>query len=202
MSETVKKIQILVDVNPDGIYGKKTNAAILDAIRQGITFDGYKAPILPQSVLRSNASIYGVFGDENNIVSVKIPEDYPLCYEGIRLKTIRIHRLLEDRMEAILKDTIAEYGENIAEMAPGLCNYSGSFNARKTTGGGAYSIHGYGAAIDMDAEYNTYSMSHTRARLARSEYETFWSIVREHGGYPLGKRSDCDWMHYQFASWE
>lgn len=202
MSETVKKIQILVDVNPDGIYGKKTNAAILDAIRQGITFDGYKAPILPQSVLKSNASIYGVFGDENNIVSVKIPEDYPLCYEGIRLKTIRIHRLLEDRMEAILKDTIAEYGENIAEMAPGLCNYSGSFNARKTTGGGAYSIHGYGAAIDMDAENNTYSMNHTRARLARSVYDKFWYIVRKHGGFSLGERSDCDWMHYQFATWE
>ncbi len=192
----------MVGVNPDGIYGPKTHAGILDAIRRGVKFDGYNAPILPQSVLRSNASIYGVFGDENSLVSVRVPDGYSLDYEGSRVKTIRIHKFLADRLEAILKDTIAEYGENIAQMAPGLCNYSGSYNARKTTGGGTYSIHGYGAAIDMDAEYNTYSMSHTRARLARAEYEAYWSIVRKHGGYSLGKRSDCDWMHYQFATWE
>lgn len=202
MIETVRKIQLIVGSNPDGIYGPKTNAAILEAMRKGVKFDGHKAPILPQSVLRSNKSIYGAFGAEANLVSVRVPDAYPLTYEGTRVKTIRIHKLLADRLEAILKETMIEYYPYIQESAPALCNYSGSFNARKTTGGGALSIHGYGAAIDMDAENNTYSMNHTRARLARSVYDKFWYIVRKHGGFSLGERSDCDWMHYQFATWE
>lgn len=192
MSEILKDIQRLVGTTPDGVYGPKTETAIASVL-------GVQS-ILPQSLIRTGDTIYGLAGDEELLVNVPVPDEYPLTYEGKRVSTIRVHYLVADKMTNILRETAEVYGPDIAKLAPGLCVYSGSYNNRSVSNGTKKSMHAWGLAIDMDAEANAYVFNHTKARLARAEYSKFWDIVAKHGGFSLGKHSDCDWMHFQFAS--
>lgn len=218
LSQTVKNIQTFVGTTPDGIWGPKTEAAVaaklgiqapaVDPLVQKyidkpvvVSMVDYKAAIVSQSSVRSNKSIYGRAGDESYLVNVPVPENYPLRYDGNRVKTIRVHKLVADRMAAILQDTINHYGEDIEKVAPGLCVYDGSYYYRNTTNGSVPSIHAWGLAIDMDAGHNSYSVKKPNARLSQPIYEPFWKIVAAHGGASLGKKSDYDWMHYQFTTW-
>lgn len=199
-----KSVQLAVGANADGIAGPETISKIMKKL-------GVEAPldsnILPQSKIRTNASIYGKAGDESNLVNVPVPSNYPLKYEGKPVKTIRIHKLVKDNLAKALQEIAdfyeKKYGsvEEAVKQAPAIYNYSGSYNFRKTTTGTVYSMHAYGLALDFDAENNTYSMKKNKARLARPEYKEFFDILEKYGCYSLGRRSDLDWMHAQFASW-
>lgn len=191
MSETLRYIQRIVGTTPDGIYGPKTEAAI--AAKLGI------ATTIPQSLIREGTTIFGRAGDESSLVNVPVPEGHPLKYDGKPVSTIRVHYLIADNVSAILRETLEHYGPDIDKIAPGLCVYSGSYNNRSVSNGSKKSMHAWGIALDFDAESNAYSFDHTKARLARPEYQAFWEIVADHGGYSLGKHADCDWMHIQFA---
>lgn len=218
LTQTVKNIQAFVGTTQDGIWGPKTEAAVaaklgieapaVDPLVQKyidkpvvISKVDYKAEIVSQSAIRTNKSIYGRAGDESYLTNVPVPENYPLRYDGNRVKTVRVHKLVADRMAAILQDTINHYGEDIEKVAPALCVYDGSYYFRSTTNGSAPSIHSWGLAIDMDASNNSYSTKKPRARLSQAIYEPFWKIVAAHGGASLGQKSDYDWMHYQFTTW-
>lgn len=199
-----KSVQLAVGANADGIAGPETISKIMKKL-------GVEAPldsnILPQSKIRTNTSVYGRAGDESNLVNVPVPSNYPLKYEGKPVKTIRIHKLVKDNLAKALQEIAdfyeKKYGsvEEAVKQAPAIYNYSGSYNFRKTTTGTVYSMHAYGLALDFDAENNTYSMKKDKARLARPEYKEFFDILEKYGCYSLGRRSDLDWMHAQFASW-
>lgn len=199
-----KSVQLAVGANADGIAGPETISKIMKKL-------GVEAPldsnILPQSKIRTNASVYGKAGDESNLVNVPVPSNYPLKYEGKPVKTIRIHKLVKDNLAKALQEIAdfyeKKYGsvEEAVKQAPAIYNYSGSYNFRKTTTGTVYSMHAYGLALDFDAENNTYSMPMSKARLARPEYKEFSDILEKNGFYSLGRRSGKDMMHYQAASW-
>lgn len=218
----IKTIQKYVGSTADGIWGPKTEASVLaklggddavpmselDKLKQkyidkpiNITKINYKHDLVTQSELRSGKSAFGKVGCEDNLVNVKVPENYPLKYDGQRVKTIRIHKLVADRLEAALNDVINHYGEDIEKVAPGACVYDGSYNYRKTTGGSSYSVHSWGVAIDFDAANNSYSMHEPNARLSKPEYKPFLDIFEAHGFHWLGRRNDYDWMHGQFTNW-
>lgn len=199
VEELWKAVQCKVGTEQDGVPGALTARAVASWL--GVDVPGYVAGVLPQSQIRSGRSVYGKAGDESVLVSVPVPAGYPMMYEGRAVKSIRVHRLAADWLAAILKETLAYYGEEIATTAPGLCHYSGSYNDRSVASGTAKSMHAWGLAIDLDAANNAYEMDHTKARLARPEYRPFWDIVRRNGGFSLGERNDRDWMHFQFASW-
>lgn len=199
-----KSVQLSIGTAADGIPGPNTITKIMEKM-------GIEAPInsnlLPQSKIRTNSSIYGRAGDEDNLVNVPVPSNYPLKYEGKTVKTIRVHRLAKDSLVKALQE-IADYYENkygsveeAVKNVPGIYNYSGSYNFRKTTKGSSYSMHAYGLALDFDAENNTYHMDKTKARLARPEYNAFWDILEKYGWLSLGRRSDLDWMHCQYSLW-
>lgn len=162
----------------------------------------YTAELVKQSTIRSGKSRFGKAGDESNLVNVPVPANYPLKYEGKRVKTIRFHKLGADRLAAALNDIINHYGADIETVAPGACVYDGSYNFRKTTGASSYSIHSWGIAIDFDASKNTMKMSAPQARLSQPVYKPFFDILEHHGFMSLGRRGNYDWQHIQMCKWD
>lgn len=218
---TIKNIQKAVGVVADGIVGLNTLNAIIDKLEKGsiskkeidpmikkyiekpieYTELKYKAEPVKQSVLRSGKSVFGKAGDESVLVNVPVPENYPLKYDGKKVRSIRVHKLAADRLEAALKDIINHYGDDIEEVAPGACVYDGSYYFRTSRGSGSTSIHSWGLALDFDAGKNTMKMSAPKARLSQDIYKPFFDILEHHGFLSLGRRGDYDWMHVQMTLW-
>ena len=218
---TIKNIQKAVGATADGVIGSKTLNAIISKLGKGVikkqevdpliqkyidkpikyTEVNYKSSLVKQSVLRSGKSAFGKAGCENMLVNVPVPDNYPLKYDGKPVKSIRIHKLVADRLAAALQDIINHYGEDIEKVAPGACVYDGSYNFRKTTGTSSYSIHSWGLALDFDASNNTMKMAAPKARLSQPIYEPFWNILEYHGFMSLGRRGNYDWQHCQATHW-
>lgn len=215
---TIKNIQKKIGTTIDGIIGPNTLAAInsyLDNINSEdslikkyiekpvkFTKIDYKTTLVKQSVVRSGKSVFGNAGNESVLVNVKVPENYPLKYDGKQVKTIRIHKLVADRLEAALKDIINHYGSDIEKVAPGACVYDGSYYYRKTRNGSSQSIHSWGLAIDFDAANNTLKTHWDNARLGEPIYKPFWDILEYHGFLSLGRRQKTDVMHCQATLWD
>lgn len=217
--ETIKAIQTKVGAKADGILGVNTLNAILTKlggnkptpvdpliqkyINKPIVYTkvAYKAKPVPQSVVRSNKSAFGRAGNENYLVNVPVPSNYPLRYDGKIVKTIRVHNLVADRLKAALQDIINHYGEDIEKVAPGACIYDGSYYFRNSRGGSSTSIHSWGLALDFDAAKSPLKASHTTARLAQPIYKPFFDIFEHHGFLSLGRRNDYDWQHVQCTLW-
>ena len=195
MTNTIKAVQKKLGVTVDGIAGKNTWAAIAKAL--GISTATTSANTLPtQAQVRKGTSIFGKAGDESNLVNIKPP--YQLYYCGKPVKTIRVHKLIADRVQAALKEILAHYGiEKIKEL--GLDQYSGSYNYRKSTNGSSLSMHAWGIALDFAAEKNTYAMKKPQASLSKPECEMWWKIWEKHCAVSLGRQCNYDWMHLQFA---
>lgn len=191
MKETIKAIQRKVGVTADGIIGPNTLAAICSALHIELPVSWPN-----QSEVRSGKSIFGKVGCESSLVSIEPP--YPLYYEGKRCKTIRVHQLIADHVIAALQEVLDHYGLD-AIHALGLDQYSGSYNFRKTTGGGSYSMHAWGIALDFAAEKNAYNTHKPHASLSKPECDAWWNIWEKHGAVSLGRERDVDWMHLQFA---
>lgn len=197
--QTIKRIQSHLGVAADGIIGPKTLAAIAAAIGLELPSPSTPEPggIPSQSEVRTGKSIYGAPGQEQNLVSITPP--YPLFYEGKQVKTIRVHKVIASRVEAALQEVLDHYGlDRIHELH--LDRYSGSYNYRSTTSGTRLSMHAWGIALDFDAENNAYSMHKPHAALSKPECNAWWEIWERHGALSLGRRSDVDWMHLQFAT--
>lgn len=218
---TIKNIQKAVGTAVDGIIGKNTLNAIINKlsrtsvitkqvdpllkkyIEKPISFTklSYKAQPVTQAAVRTGKSIFGKAGDESVLVNVPVPENYPLKYDGKRVKTIRVHKLVADRLEAALKDIINHYGEDIETVAPGACIYDGSYYFRTSRGSSSTSIHSWGLALDFDAANNAMKTSAPKARLSQDIYKPFFNILEHHGFLSLGRRGNYDWMHVQATLW-
>ncbi|WP_172801830.1 M15 family metallopeptidase [Akkermansia glycaniphila] len=185
-------VQRAVGVTPDGVAGPKTFAAIAGKL------DIHLPTMWPsQAEVRSNKSIFGFSGDESNLVNVSLP--YPMFYEGKKLSTIRVHRLVANAVKDALTMVFRYYGaERIHEL--GLDVYGGSYNNRSTSTGKAKSMHAWGIALDFDPERNDYSTKKPKATLSRAECDIWWEIWESVGAVSLGRECNYDWMHVQFAT--
>ena len=216
---TIKNIQKAVGTTADGVIGSKTLNAIIKKLsgttimKENIdpliqkyidkpikyTDVNYKSSLVKQSVLRSGKSAFGKAGCENMLVSVPVPANYPLKYSGKQVKSIRIHKLVADRLAAALQDIINHYGEDIEKVAPAACVYDGSYNFRQARNSSSQSVHSWGVAIDFDAANNTMKMAAPKARLSQDIYKPFFDILEYHGFMSLGRHGNFDWMHIQAA---
>lgn len=108
------------------------------------------------------------------------------------------HELVAEPLTAIYADAVRHYGRDKFE-ALDLHVWGGCFNHRKMRGGTATSTHAYGIAVDHDPENNQLRWGRDRSRMAQPDYDAWWRIVEAHGGVSLGRVSNFDWMHFQFA---
>lgn len=191
MKNKIRLIQSAIGVTADGIIGPKTIAAIMSALNIE------KRPEWPtQAEVRSGNSVFGRAGQESHLVNVQPP--YPLYFDGQRVRTIRVHRLIADHVSAALHEILAHYGQ--AEISRlGLDQYGGSYNYRQTTSGGALSMHAWGIALDFCPDQNAYEKRSPYASLSHPDCDAFWDIWEAHGAVSLGRARDFDWMHLQFA---
>lgn len=141
-------------------------------------------------------SIYGLPG--RNIVDFKIPYKMKLAWdEEIIIETFQCNAKIVPNLDAIFNCVKLAYDSNSIKDL-GLDLFGGCFNIRNKRGGSSLSTHSWGIAVDIDPANNQLAWNKNKARLAKKEYNNFWSIVETNGGYSLGRLKNYDWMHFQF----
>lgn len=151
----------------------------------------------PKQDFASMNRFYGQVGtNQTQIVLL-----YPMVLDWAPQTVVRkmtCHEKIADALLRIFANLQSEYGyDKLHEL--GIDQFGGCLNVRKMRGGSAWSIHSWGAAIDLDADRNTLKESHKTARFARQEYLPMWKIIEAEGATSLGRARDFDWMHFQFA---
>ena len=104
-----------------------------------------------------------------------------------------------DSLRNIFANTLQHFGLQQVQ-ALRLDQFGGCLNVRPRRGGNTYSVHAWGAAVDLDPVNNALRWDRSRAACAKAAYEPFWKIVEEQGWTSLGRQKDYDWMHFQAAS--
>lgn len=152
----------------------------------------------PRQNYSSMVNYYGPVG--KNQTSLILPYPMVLAWDLDRKVTkMTCHSKVKDSLETILKNVLGHYGlEKIKQLR--LDRFGGCLNVRKMRGGSSWSIHSWGAAIDLDPDRNRLRWGRDKAYFARSEYEPFWKIVEAEGWTSLGRKRNYDWMHFQAAN--
>ena len=200
----------------DGLWGQKTENAyeqILKILHDDLEDLGLHPPEkieVNQHVVvqkhyhdwpsQNSSDLHRFYGDVGeNQTSLKLPYPMVLAWNTDTVITkITCHEKCKDSFERIFTNVLDHYGmETIKKLH--LNYYGGCLNVRKMRGGSKWSIHAYGAAIDIDPDRNQLRWGRDKAFLARPEYEPYWKFVEAEGGYSLGRHRNYDWMHFQFT---
>lgn len=192
----------------DGLWGQKTQGAYEKLLQ----LYGLKdTPVIvegkldlktvynswPKQNYDSMVKYYGEVG--KNQTSLTLPYQMKLAWDlDSKVNKITCHEKVKDSLERILKNSLDHYGlDAIQELR--LDRFGGCLNVRKMRGGSSWSIHSWGAAVDLDPDRNQLKWGKDKAFFARSEYAPFWKIVESEGAVSLGRDRNYDWMHFQFA---
>jgi len=145
----------------------------------------------PKPDQASLRAFYGAPGDEDNLVRITFP--YPMFYGDKAVTTTRCHQKVAASLTRILIDIDGRYSRSrpIMEEAE---DYGGIFNFRLKRGGTTYSLHAYGAAIDLDADDNTFRDSWPMK--SDMPLEIMECFARE-GWVSAGAWWNFDAMHHQ-----
>jgi len=148
-----------------------------------------------QAALRA---FYGDVGTQQ--VRLQLPYSMVLAWDpGKKINSLLCHARVHDSLRNIFANTLQHFGLQRVQ-ALSLDQFGGCLNVRPRRGGSSYSVHAWGAAVDLDPVNNALRWDRSRAAFARAEYEPFWKIVEEQGWTSLGRQRDYDWMHFQAAS--
>ena len=142
---------------------------------------------------------YGPVGE--NQTSLILPYPMFLDWEPKTIvKKITCHEKVHDSLKNIFTKTLAAYGlDEIKRLR--LDSFGGCLNVRKMRGGSSWSIHSWGAAVDLDPERNQLKWGKDKAAFANDDYQKFWDIViKDEKWVSLGKSRNYDWMHFQAAN--
>jgi hypothetical protein len=193
----------------DGLWGNMTQSAYEQLLKKDSLH--IKKPDVSQAIdvkkryndwpkqdYNSMVKFYGAVG--TNQTSLQLPYEMILAWDlDCKVTKITCHEKVHDSLKRIFQNTLDHYGlETIKELR--LNRFGGCINVRKMRGGSSWSIHSWGAAIDIDPDRNQLKWGKDKAFLARSEYEPFWKIVEAEGGVSLGRLRNYDYMHTQFAN--
>ena len=114
------------------------------------------------------------------------------------LTRITCHEKVSKSLYTIFENTLKIYGEKeISKLR--LDIFGGCLNVRRMRGGSAWSIHSWGAAIDLDPDNNQLKWGKDKASFAKPVYNDFWKIVESEGWVSLLKERNMDAMHIQAA---
>jgi len=151
-TEQIQKIQRRIGAAPDGFWGPKSIARCKDHIRSLMPIPN-PWPWPTQEALRE---FYGEPGEEN-LVSIQFP--FPLFFGGKIVTRSRCHKKVADSLLRVLKnikdlaDSLHEKNRDVLEPVQ---DFGGIYNFRNKRGGTRLSVHAWGAAIDLDADDNTF----------------------------------------------
>ena len=152
----------------------------------------------PKQDYDSMVNFYGEVG--RNQTQLILPYELKISWEPFTsLKKITCHEKVSNSLYNIFERTLKVYGQKEIEKLR-LNLFGGCLNVRKMRGSNKnWSIHSWGAAVDLDPDRNTLKMTSNQASFAKPEYKDFWSIVESEGWVSLGKARNYDWMHFQAA---
>lgn len=186
-SDDIKKMQTRIGVTPDGFWGPKSQTACRTYLRSLMPKDN-PWPSPNQTSLRA---FYGAPGDESNLVRIELP--YPMLYDGKRVTSTRVHSKCA---ESLLRVLTAIRGR--MEIAPFIRDeaedFGGVFNFRLKRGGSSFSLHAWGAAIDLDTDDNSFRASWPMQ--SDMPFEIIEEFARE-GWVSGGAFWGFDAMHFQ-----
>lgn len=171
----------------DGFWGPKSQAACRAYLRSLMPSPNpWPAP--DQASLRA---FYGAAGDESQLVMIDFP--YRMLYAGKAVTRTRVHRKCADSLIRVLRSIQGLFAD-APDIVDEATDYGGVFNFRLKRGGSTYSLHAFGAAIDLDADDNTFRDSWPmRADMPLEIMEAF---ARE-GWLSAGAFWGYDAMHFQ-----
>lgn len=133
----------------DGEWGPKSIAACKAYLRSLMPVSNP----WPYPDAASLRRFYGEPGDESKLVSVTFP--FPTYYDGKLVRTTRCH----EKCAVSLLRVLTAIGKGLGQrrdVMEEIEDYGGCFNNRLKRGGTTPSLHAYGAAIDYDADDNTF----------------------------------------------
>ena len=186
-TEQIKAMQKKIGVTPDGFWGPKSIKACQKYLRDLMP----KPNPWPKSDQNSLRRFYGQPGDESNLVTVNFP--FQTFYEGKRVTKFRCHKKVADSLIRVLKNIGEKYGNN-REIMEEAEDFGGVFNFRNKRGGSSFSVHAWGAAIDLDADDNTFRDSWPMK--ADMPLEIMEEFAKE-GWLSAGALWGYDAMHFQ-----
>ena len=186
------KFQLKNGLKADGIVGPKTFKFITNVSKNTPLSQRW-----PKQDYNSMVDFYGPVGE--NQIKIELPYKLKLAWApSTTLSRITCNQKVSQSLGIIFDNTLKTYGEKDIEKLR-LNMFGGCLNVRKMRGGSAWSIHSWGAAIDLDPDNNQLKWASPKATFSKKEYEPFWKIVEAEGWTSLGRRRNYDWMHFQAA---
>ena len=184
--QQIQQIQERIGTTPDGFWGPKSVAACQRYLRLLMPSTNLWPTAGPQSL----ANFYGdpAKGEViDRIVRLNVV-GLGLKYDGSPVKSVNVHRKCADSLHRVLVDI------STRDCAWVLGEYAGIYNHRPMRGGTRWSLHAYGAAIDLAPGANSLNTHWpTRANMPLEVMECF---ARE-GWLPAGAFWSRDAMHFQ-----
>lgn len=147
-TEQIQKMQRIIGVTADGFWGPKSQARCRDHLK---SFMPTPNP-WPFSAREGLRDFYGEPG-EDNLVAIEFP--YPMYYGGQRVAKTRCHKKVAASLLRVLT-AIGQRGAGTREIMEPAEDYGGIYNFRNKRGGTSLSVHAWGAAIDLDADDNSF----------------------------------------------
>jgi hypothetical protein len=189
--ETIK-FQLKNGLKPDGVVGPKT--------WKFVTTISNNTPLSqrwPKQDYNSMVNFYGPVGE--NQTQLEVPYKLKLAWApSTTLTKVTCHQKVAKSLYTIFENTLKTYGEKeISKLR--LDMFGGCLNVRRMRGGSAWSIHSWGAAVDLDPDNNQLKWGKDKASFAKPVYNDFWKIVESEGWVSLLKERNMDAMHIQAA---
>lgn len=150
--------------------------------------------------LQTQEQLFDFYGDVGeNQVTMASPYPMKLAWDTDKtIKKFKCHKLVKESFQCALEQALDHYTlDGIKDLRLDL--WGGTLNVRKIRGGDVYSTHAWGIALDIDPAHNKLKWDHTKASLAKPEYEQWHKIWEQLGWVNLGRTKDYDYMHYQAA---
>ena len=186
------KFQLKNGLKADGVVGPKTWKFVTNVSKNTPLSQKW-----PKQDYNSMVDFYGPVGE--NQIKLEVPYKLKLAWApSTTLSRITCNQKVAQSLGIIFDNTLKTYGEKDIEKLR-LNMFGGCLNVRKMRGGSAWSIHSWGAAIDLDPDNNQLKWASPKATFSKKEYEPFWKIVEAEGWTSLGRRRNYDWMHIQAA---
>ena len=186
-SDQIKEMQRKLGVLADGFWGRVSQAALRTHLSNLMP----RPNPWPAADKFSMEHFYGKAGDESQLVSIVPP--FPMFYDGKQIKTLRCHKKVAASLLRVLTAIGKSYGADRGTMEEAE-DFGGCFNYRVKRGGSTLSIHAWGAAIDLDADDNTFR--DTWPTQADMPLEIMEAFARE-GWVSAGAFWGYDAMHFQ-----